>query len=81
VASGTDDKHFGNLSKKEYEKVKEKLDELHLRKIDLSDEVLILNVNGYIGKSTQKEINYARKKNKKIRFQIKTFLSKNTIVK
>lgn len=31
--------------------IKEKLDELHLRKIDLADEVLILNVGGYVGES------------------------------
>lgn len=48
--------------------IKKRLDELHLRKIDLADEVLILNVNGYIGHSTQNELNYARKKKKKIRF-------------
>lgn len=51
------------------------LDELHLRKIDLADEVLILNVrqdggdrNGYIGRSTRREAWYARRKNKTIRF-------------
>lgn len=43
-----------------------KLDELHLRKIDLSDWVLILNVEGYIGESTQKEIEYAQQHGKKI---------------
>jgi hypothetical protein len=35
------------------------LDELHLRKIDLADEVRILNVGGYIGKSTRRELEYA----------------------
>jgi hypothetical protein len=35
------------------------LDELHLRKIDLADSVLVLNVGGYIGESTQAEIDYA----------------------
>lgn len=50
------------------EEQKQKLDELHLRKIDLADEVFILNVNGYIGKSTSNELAYARSKNKKIRF-------------
>lgn len=35
------------------------LDELHLRKIDLADEVLVLNVGGYIGSSTKNEIQYA----------------------
>jgi hypothetical protein len=34
------------------------LDELHLRKIDLADESLVLNVNGYIGESTARELAY-----------------------
>lgn len=44
------------------------LDELHLRKIDLSDEVLILNVGGYIGESTRRELAYARAHGKRIIF-------------
>ena len=36
------------------------LDELHKRKIDLADYVLVLNVGGYIGESTRSEIAYAR---------------------
>lgn len=47
---------------------KEDLDLLHLRKIDLADEVLILNVDGYIGPSTARELVYARAMGKKIRF-------------
>lgn len=39
--------------------VVERLDTLHLRKIDLADSVFILNVGGYIGESTRNEINYA----------------------
>lgn len=35
------------------------LDELHRRKIDLCDEVYVLNVGGYIGESTAGEIAYA----------------------
>jgi hypothetical protein len=35
------------------------LDELHKRKIDLADEVLVLNVGGYIGESTRGEIDHA----------------------
>lgn len=35
------------------------LDELHKRKIDLADRVLVLNVGGYIGESTRGEIAYA----------------------
>lgn len=47
---------------------KELLDELHLRKIDLADEVLVLDVDGYKGKSTMDEIRYARQLGKPIRF-------------
>jgi len=42
------------------------LDELHMRKIDLSDLVLVLNVDGYIGKSTAKEVAYAKQNQKRI---------------
>ena len=35
------------------------LDELHKRKIDLADEVFVLNVGGYIGESTRSEVEYA----------------------
>lgn len=44
------------------------LDELHLRKIDLADEVLFLNVGGYIGESTWNEFKYAMTNNKIVRF-------------
>lgn len=39
--------------------IKTELDELHLRKIDIADEVLVLAVGGYIGDSTRSEIAYA----------------------
>lgn len=48
--------------------LKAMLDELHLRKIDLSDEILVLNVGGYIGESTAREIAYAQSKRKKVRY-------------
>jgi len=44
------------------------LDLLHLRKIDLAEEVYILNVGGYIGRSTARELAYAVYKGKRIRF-------------
>lgn len=47
---------------------KQMLDELHLRKIDLADEVLVLNVGGYIGASTRREIEYARSQGKRLRY-------------
>ncbi|MEQ7008430.1 hypothetical protein ABN028_19850 [Actinopolymorpha sp. B17G11] len=46
------------------------LDELHMRKIDLADEVLVLNVGGYIGESTRREVAYAEQAGKPIRFLV-----------
>lgn len=47
---------------------KEALDNLHFRKIDLADEILVINVGGYIGESTTREIHYAYRKGRLIRF-------------
>lgn len=44
------------------------MDELHKRKIDLCDRVLVLNVGGYIGESTRGEIEYAHAHGKQISF-------------
>jgi hypothetical protein len=44
------------------------LDLLHLHKIDLADEMLILNVGGYIGASTRRELIYGARFCKKMRF-------------
>ncbi len=52
----------------EAEGIVEKMDELHLRKIDLADEIFIVNLDGYIGKSTKREIRYAQKQGKSIKF-------------
>lgn len=48
--------------------LKAKLDELHKRKIDLADYVLVLNVGQYVGESTQGEVEYAQRLGKEIRF-------------
>lgn len=47
---------------------KEALDQLHLRKIEIADEVLILNCGGYIGSSTARELAHARSLGKVVRF-------------
>ena len=44
------------------------LDDLHKRKIDLCNEVLVINVGGYIGESTRSEISYATALGKRIRY-------------
>jgi len=60
---GDDKAHIGDQ-----EGVKEIVDEVHMRKIDLADEVHILNIGGYIGESTQNELNYAKEQGKIIKF-------------
>lgn len=47
---------------------KDKLDSLHLHKIELADEIFVINPNGYIGESTRENIAYAIARGKDIRF-------------
>ena len=47
---------------------KEMLDDMHKRKIDMADEIYVINVGGYIGSSTRNEINYAKKTGKLVRY-------------
>jgi len=54
----------------EKEGIAEIMDELHLRKIDISDEVFIFNKDGYIGESTRREIEYATKLGKKLKYLV-----------
>ncbi len=49
-------------------KTKEMLDDMHKRKIDMSDEIFVINVNGYIGESTRSEIEYAKSLGKKVNY-------------
>ncbi|MEV6532842.1 hypothetical protein AB0M86_25180 [Streptomyces sp. NPDC051639] len=53
---------------KRADRLKAKLGELHLRKIDLADDVLVVNPDGYMGDSTRREIDYARSLGKPIRY-------------
>jgi hypothetical protein len=52
------------------ENTKKMLDEIHLHKIDLSDEIFVINIGGYIGQSTESEIRYARLTGKKVNFVV-----------
>lgn len=47
---------------------KEMLDDMHKRKIDMADEVYVINVGGYIGESTRSEIEYAKKNGRVVRY-------------
>lgn len=44
----------------------EKLKNEHFKRIELSDSILVINYNNYIGESTKLEIDYAKKLNKEI---------------
>jgi hypothetical protein len=50
------------------EGTKEMLDDMHKRKIDMADEIFVINVGGYIGASTQSEIEYAQASGKTVRY-------------
>jgi hypothetical protein len=52
------------------ESTKEMLDDMHKRKIDLADEIFVINVGGYIGASTRSEIEYAISTNKPVSYLI-----------
>ena len=47
---------------------KEMLDDMHKRKIDMADEIFVINVGGYIGSSTRSEIEYAEKNGIAVRY-------------
>ena len=61
---------FGHAGDEEVwtEGIKEMLDDMHKRKIDMADEIFVINVDGYIGSSTRSEIEYARKTGKPVRY-------------
>lgn len=50
------------------EGTKEMLDDMHKRKIDMADEIFVINVGGYIGSSTRSEIDYAHATGKTVRY-------------
>lgn len=52
----------------EVEGVAKEMDDLHLKKINISNEVFIVDFGGYVGESTYREIRFAKEKNKKVRF-------------
>ena len=57
-----------NMDEGTLTKTKEMLDDIHKRKIDMADEIFVINVGGYIGDSTCSEIEYAMAHGKKVRY-------------
>ena len=63
-----DSEVWENMDEGTLTKTKKMLDDMHKRKIDMSDEIFVINKNGYIGSSTASEIEYAKKHDKKINY-------------
>ena len=57
-----------NMDEGTLTKTKEMLDDMHKRKIDMADEIFVINVSGYIGSSTKSEIKYAKTTGKVVRY-------------
>ena len=63
-----DNEVWENMDEGTLTKTKEMLDDMHKRKIDMADEIFVINVNGYIGSSTASEIEYAKKHGKVVKY-------------
>ena len=63
-----DNEVWENMDEGTLTKTKEMLDDMHKRKIDMADEIFVINVDGYIGDSTRSEIDYALKHGKSVRY-------------
>ena len=63
-----DNEVWENMDEGTLTKTKEMLDDMHKRKIDMADEIFVINVGGYIGESTKSEIKYAKDAGKKVNY-------------
>ena len=63
-----DNEVWENMEEGTLTKTKEMLDDMHKRKIDMADEIYVINVGGYVGDSTKSEINYAKQTGKKVNY-------------
>ena len=63
-----DQEVWENMDEGTLTRTKEMLDDMHKRKIDMADEIFVINVGGYIGDSTRSEIEYAKEHGKAVRY-------------
>ncbi len=63
-----DEEVWENMDEGTLTRTKEMLDDMHKRKIDMADEIFVINKNGYIGDSTRSEIAYALEHGKKVNY-------------
>ena len=63
-----DNEVWENMDEGTLTRTKEMLDDMHKRKIDMAEEISVINVGGYIGSSTWSEIDYAKAAGKPVRY-------------
>ncbi len=63
-----DNEVWENMDDGTLTKTKIMLDDMHKRKIDMADEIFVINVGGYIGESTKSEIEYAKNTGKTVNY-------------
>ena len=63
-----DNEVWENMDEGTLTRTKEMLDDMHKRKIDMADEIFVINVGGYIGESTMSEIEYAIATRKEVHY-------------
>lgn len=63
-----DNEIWENMDEGTLTRTKEMLDDMHKAKIDMADEIFVINVGGYIGDSTRSEIQYAKMHGKKVNY-------------
>ena len=61
-----DNEVWENMDEGTLTATKKMLDDMHKRKIDMADEIFVINVGGYIGESTRSEIEYAQAQGKPV---------------
>ena len=63
-----DQEVWENMDEGTVTRTKQMLDDVHRAKIDMADEIFVINVDGYIGESTRGEIEYAKATGKPVRY-------------
>lgn len=61
---------FGYAANENDDKTKQMLIDVHQKRIDMSDEIFVINVGGYIGNDTQTEIKYAKQTGKIVKYMV-----------
>ena len=68
--------HSGDVDEETLTENKEMLADMYKRKIDMADEIYVIDEDGYIGEDTKSEIEYARQNEKKVRYLVHPLIGK-----